>query len=314
MRNVVYVIAVLLLAISRASVAVEPVTRMHPVAIMDFGERGLGLEGVGEKVSTILFARLSTSEEIVLVERTELDRIVDEAALNLSGMVNPAQAIRVGQLTGARLLVTGTIFDIDGRLMIVSKVIGTETGRVMGVSVDGDSDTDISTLATRLASKIESLVREKSAVLVAETGTEQQLLEALRQRLSGYAKPTLVVDIHERHINRPAKESAAEHALLLYGKQLGFEIVDKDSQKAARAQVLLTGNGFSEYTMRRGELLGVKARLEVKAVEQHSGKILAAERQSEMVVDVSEITAAKNALAQCADRIAQRMLPQLVLP
>lgn len=315
MRYVVHIVGVLLLVVSRVSLAIEPGSGApHPIAILDFGERGLSLQGIGEKVSTILFARLSTSDDLLLVERAELETIMDEAALNASGMVNPAQATRLGQLTGARILVTGTIFEIDEQLMIVSKVIGTETSRVMGVSVEGNSDADIANLVTRLASKIESLVKAKSSVLIAEPGTEQQRLEELRQRLSGYAKPALVVDIDERHVNRYAEESAAEHAMIRYGKQLGFEIVDKDSDRASRAQVLLTGKGFSEHATSRGELRGVKARLEVKAVEQLSGKILAAERQTEMEIDVSEISAAKKALARCAERIAQRLLPQVANP
>ena len=314
MRIVAYIMAVLLLIIVRVPYASEGAAQeIYPVAILDFGDKGLGLQGMGEKVGTLIFANLVTAEEISLVERKELQSIEDEAALNLSGMVNPMQANRIGQLTGARILVTGTVFEIDQQLMIVAKVIGTETGRVIGASVEGGSDDNVATLSKRLATMIEGLIRDKANLLVAAPKDDEAQWQALRQRLAGYAKPSLVVDIHEHHISRNAADPAAETAMLQYGKVLGFEIVDKDSDRTAGADVMITGEGFSELAARRGDLLSVKARLEVKAVNQRTGKIIAVDRQTEMEVDLSEISAAKMALERAAEKIAQRMLPQLVM-
>lgn len=305
-----------LLLISDLTVAAESNATdrtLYPVALMDFSDKGLALRGTGEKVSNIIFTSLSASDDVSLVERKALQQVLDEAALNLSGMVNPAQATRIGHLTGAQMIVTGTLFELDDRLMITAKVIGVETGRVVGTSVEGELDESLVELSQQIAKKIELLVREKRSQLVAPTQRPyDESRQALRVRLAGKDKPSLVVDISERHINRIATESASENVLLLYGTELGFEVVDKGSDQAVQADVMIIGQGFSEYGSHMGELVGVKARLEVKAVDQRSGKILVVDRQSEMEVDVSEITAAKNALSRAAEKIAQRMLPKLV--
>jgi ribosome maturation factor RimP len=66
--------------------------------------------------------------------------------------------------------------------------------------------------------------------------------------------------------------------------------------------------------MRHGNLVSVKARLEVKAVDQASGKIVAVDRQTTVAVDLTEQIAAKTALQQASAAIAERLLPKLVKP
>jgi hypothetical protein len=56
----------------------------------------------------------------------------------------------------------------------------------------------------------------------------------------------------------------------------------------------------------------VKARLEVKAIDRRTDKIVAIDRQTAMEVDLTEQTAGKKALQKAAAAIAERMLPRLV--
>ena len=63
---------------------------------------------------------------------------------------------------------------------------------------------------------------------------------------------------------------------------------------------------------RVGGLVSVRARVEVKAVERRTGKLLAAERQVSVVVGPAEMVASKQALQEAAADIAERLLPKLV--
>ena len=72
------------------------------------------------------------------------------------------------------------------------------------------------------------------------------------------------------------------------------------------------GEGFSEFAMRHGNLVSVKARLEVKAVDRQTDKVIAMDRQTAVVVDLTEQIAGKSALQKAAAEIAERLLPKLV--
>lgn len=54
--------------------------------------------------------------------------------------------------------------------------------------------------------------------------------------------------------------------------------------------------------------------MDLKAVGRASGKVLVADRQTAVVVDVSEQVAGKTALQYAAADLAERLLPRLVAP
>src|SRR3954466_235741 len=66
------------------------------------GERQLG-----PKITSLVTAELSSDTRLALVERAELSKALREQALGLSGTVDASAAAKVGQLTGAKVLVVG---------------------------------------------------------------------------------------------------------------------------------------------------------------------------------------------------------------
>ncbi len=94
------------------------------VAIFDFEARDEAVRDLGPKVATLINANLSAEPQIITVERAELEKVLGEQELGLSGTVSPESAAKVGHLTGAKVLVTGRVFKADKELVIVSKIIG----------------------------------------------------------------------------------------------------------------------------------------------------------------------------------------------
>jgi hypothetical protein len=284
---------------------------VHPTAIFPLEERGTGLKGYGAKVSDILFATLVAEPDLYLVDRAELGKVIAEQGLNLSGAVKPGEAARVGQLTGAKLLVTGSVVQVDKSIYLVAKVIGTETSRVAGTSLRGKASDDLAPLAEKLAGQVAATIRLQAEKLVARPASEADRIAALKKALPGGRRPSVRVSIAERHVNLPTLDPAAETEITRFCQATGFAVADPEKGTEGMADVLITGEGFSELAGHIGPLVSVQARLEVKAVERKSGKVLFVDRQTAVVVDLTEQIAGKAALQEAAAAIAERLLPEL---
>ena len=102
------------------------------VAVFDFESKDEATKDLGPKVASLISAQLSANPNLITVEREDLEKALGEQELGLSGTVDPSTAAKVGHLTGAKVLVTGRVFNAGDETMIVAKVIGTETSRVYG--------------------------------------------------------------------------------------------------------------------------------------------------------------------------------------
>jgi TolB-like protein len=284
---------------------------VYPAAVLPFQERGAEVKGLGSQMTDLLFVQLVADPELYLVERDELTKVLEELELNLSGLVNPAQALDVGHLTGAKILITGSVLQAGGHLYVIAKIIGTETSRVLGASVKGRPDDDLDRLARELATEVANTVKSRAADLVAKPVTRTDRLEMLREKLGKGPRPTVAIQVTERHVGQRTIDPAAETELTLFCRELGFPVVDGAQGDRGQADVLLTGEGFSEFAARHGQLISVRARLELKAVERRTGRVLAIGRQTTVAVDLTEQIAGKTALQEAAAELAPRILPQL---
>ncbi len=267
------------------------------------------MRGAGPKVATLLNADLSAEPQIITVERAELEKVLGEQELGLSGTVSPDSAAKVGQLTGAKVLVTGRVFKADDQTVIVAKIIGTETSRVYGEMVQGGPSSSIVDLSSGLAKKIAANVAEKGDTLTAKVKTRDERIAGLKKALDGKKLPVVSVKISEHHYGPYIIDPAAQTELSVILQQCGFKLADDNSTN--RAAVEISGEAFSAYGMRKGNLISCKSRIEIKARDVASGKILAVDRQTSVGVDIAEQTAAKTALENAADELAERLIPKL---
>lgn len=285
---------------------------VYPVAIFAFQERGSGVKGYGDKVSDILFASLAAQEKIYLVDRADIQKLLDELELNLSGIVAPDQATRVAQLTGAKILVTGSVVEVDNSLYIVAKIIGAETSRVLGQSVKGRTSDELGPLVEQLAEKVAAAITGEADKLVAKAVKREDRVAKLKERIGKAKRPIIMVRVTERHVGQATLDPAAQAELMLICTETGFTVIDPEKGTAGQPDVTITGEGVSEFATRHGNLITVKARLELRATDRATGKVLAADRQVTVAVDLTEQIAGKTALQQAALDIAERMLPKIV--
>ena len=280
------------------------------VAVFDFDSKDEAVRDLGPKVATLINANLSADPNLITVERAELEKVLGEQELGLSGTISPDSAAKVGQLTGAKVLITGRVFRAGQELFIVAKIIGTETSRVYGELVKGKAEASIAELAENLAKKIAADVAQKGDTLVAKVETTAGRVAKIKLALGDKPRPVVSVKITEQHIGQAVIDPAAETELSLILQQCGFTLVDDHSTN--RAAMEITGEAFSEFGLRKGSLQSCRARIEIKVRDVASGNLIAVDRQTSVAVDIAEHIAAKTALQQGAGELAERLVPRLV--
>lgn len=306
MKKYLSLILTLTLLAGALAQAAPPV---YSVAVFDFESKDESVRDLGNKAATLVNAGLSADPNIVTVEREELAKVVGEQELGLSGNVSADSAAKVGQLTGAKVLVTGRVFKADSDLIIVAKIIGVETSRVYGEIVKGRATASVADLSEELAKKISKTVADKGDTLVAKVETREERIKQIMSSLKDEKRPSVSVKIAERHFGTAVIDPAAETELSFLLQKAGFTLVDDKSDQ--KPDIEITGEAFSAFGMRKGNLISCRSRLEVKAQVRKSGKILAVDRQTSVAVDIAEQIAAKTALQNAADELAARLLPKV---
>jgi len=286
---------------------------VYPVAILPFVERQKKNDDVGKVVSDILFANLAVDPAILLVDREDLDKVLEEQGMNISGIVDSNSAVKVGNIIGAKILVTGSVLKAGSSQYLVAKIIGTETTRVFGASVKGDEKADIGALAEELSGEVAKIILKEGNQLVAKVETRENRIARIKKAIKDkHHLPTLIVTIPEEHVGRRVIDPAAETEMNLYATECGFNVLDLKSAGEKQADIIIRGEAFSEYAATHGKLISVKARVEVKAIDAKTGKIIATDRQTTVAVDLTEQIAAKTALQQAGALLAERLIPKIV--
>lgn len=73
-------------------------------------------------------------DKLKVIERRILDAILEEQELQLSGLMDTSQAIRVGRLSAAQWILTGTVIDMPESLVVFIRVIDVQSGEIIAVS------------------------------------------------------------------------------------------------------------------------------------------------------------------------------------
>jgi len=303
------------------------------VAVLDFEAAEAGGPQMGAKIADLLTIYLSTTGDFEMVDRSKLKEILSEQALTLSGAVDPDQAVQVGRLVGAKLMVFGRAFAMDGNLYFTAKVVSTETSRVAGALVKAQMSDELTDTIESLTEKLVQTIEKKGPSLGVVTKPTDPV-KAIREALKDLKKdqlPSVVVAIPEQHLTRPIIDPAAETELQGILKAVGctvFESRSKMVREWARvffrsgagvlpaqvkgADLLLVGEAFSEPAGCFGQLHSSKARLEVKIIDKKTGAILAVGSSNTAAIDLSEHAAGKKALQRAARNLALRLIPAAI--
>ena len=104
------------------------------VTVLDFTDlEGKKVTQFGRYIAEQLTVNLDSSKkEFTIVDRANLKRILDEHKLTVSGLVDPENAKKLGQISGVDALILGTVADLPNSVKVFAKIIATDTADVAG--------------------------------------------------------------------------------------------------------------------------------------------------------------------------------------
>lgn len=294
----------ILLAGSLLSFVSLPAAEPAPlsVAVLGLGA-AKDAEAEAEKLTLLLGVHLSANPELQMVERAEIDKVLGEQELSLTGTIDTATAAKIGHITGAQILVSGRLTTVGGKRMAVAKVIGVETSRVVSVAGEFADANGIDAAAKKMSDDITARLRDPKAAFTAQEETWEAMIARLKKSLpAGGARPSVRIAIPEEHISRRVPDPAAQTEVQRVLQELGFKLVESGS-----ADYTIEGEAFSERAGQRGQMIFCKARLEVKVADAKREKIHV-DRQTCAAVDLAENIAGKSALQKAGRSVADRLV------
>lgn len=82
-------------------------------------------------LAQMLITDLQPTEGLTVVERQEVQAILDELQLGHDGYVDKDTAVKIGKLIGARYILMGGYFELVGTLRIDARLVEVETGKIV---------------------------------------------------------------------------------------------------------------------------------------------------------------------------------------
>ncbi len=96
-----------------------------------YGQQKEDFDALERGIAGMMISELGSNPAARVVERQEIQRLVDEQNLGAQGRVEAGSAAKIGKLVGARYMVMGTFVDFYGDFRVDVRLINAETGEVV---------------------------------------------------------------------------------------------------------------------------------------------------------------------------------------
>jgi TolB-like protein len=117
------------------------------IAVVEFSDLKGNVTNFGRFLSEELITRLYQTKKFKVIERQQLNRIIAEQKLSLTGIVDPASAQKLGRVLGVDSIVFGSISDLVKTLRVNARLISAETGEVFAAaSIEINKDEAVASL------------------------------------------------------------------------------------------------------------------------------------------------------------------------
>ena len=104
------------------------------ISISGFTTRDGKPSGLVTLLNEMALMEIAKLDTLTVIERAKLDMILDEQKLALNDLMDTSNAIEIGKLLTANYILTGSVVEMPGSVMIFGRVINVETAEVESVA------------------------------------------------------------------------------------------------------------------------------------------------------------------------------------
>ena len=194
------------------------------IAILDFdigatiGQDPDDYQALRRGLAGMTISELAANPAVRVVERAQIQAILQEQHLATEGNVDQATALRVGRLLNARYMVTGTLYDVRGAFRIDARLFDVETSQILQTRRVNGRLENVFDMVTQLATQLmqaanlpplerradappparpavgaptqNAVMAYSRAVLYADRGDTQRAVEQYRRALTAFPQYT----------------------------------------------------------------------------------------------------------------------------
>ena len=115
-----FTIAIILLCCTvNIVLAADSLSSKSTVAIMDFKNNGQkDFDYLQSALPSMLATTFASSEKLQIVEREQLEKIIAEMKVGMTGLIDPKQAVQIGKMAGANMVVLGSFANLGTAIRI----------------------------------------------------------------------------------------------------------------------------------------------------------------------------------------------------
>ena len=143
----------------------------YKVAVLHFANyAGNDYERFVRSLSDMLMTSLGKSEKLTIIERIQIERAMQNFALELSGAVDARTAAEIGKWLGANAVVLGSFTQFGEEFRLDARLIDGRTGALLVAENARGTGDEVMTLVDQLGERLLSRLTEKEAAVQGGTG------------------------------------------------------------------------------------------------------------------------------------------------
>lgn len=119
-----------------------------------YGQSKEDFDALERGMAGMMISELTQNPAARLVEREQVQRLLDEQNLGAQGRVDPQTATKVGKVVGARYIILGNFIDFYGDFRVDVRLVNTETGEIVKTESDRQQREHLYDIVRNVAAKL----------------------------------------------------------------------------------------------------------------------------------------------------------------